>query len=115
MVLKTSETAPGTQALIAELLFAAGLPRSALSVLHAARDDAPAITEQLVADSRIRHVNFTGSTRVGSAIAALAGKHLKPSLMELGGKAPVVLLPDADLETAASHSVYMGRGAGADC
>ena len=50
-----------------------------------------------------RHVNFTGSTRVGSIIASLAGKHLKPSVMELGGKAPVLILPDADLAAAASH------------
>lgn len=55
----------------------------------------------------IRHVNFTGSTRVGSIVAALAGKYLKPSLMELGGKAPVLLLPDADIKVAASHREWI--------
>lgn len=53
-----------------------------------------------------RHVNFTGSTRVGSILAGLAGQFLKPSIMELGGKAPVLLLPDADVATAASHSEF---------
>lgn len=52
------------------------------------------------------HVNFTGTTRVGSIIASLAGKHLKPTLMELGGKSPVLLLPDAPLDVAASHILF---------
>jgi len=108
-VLKTTEHAPRTQTLWAELLFAAGLPRDALSVVHVATPDAGDLTTQLVEDARIRHVNFTGSTRVGSIIASLAGRNLKPTLMELGGKAPLLLLPDADIETAASHSEE-GRG-----
>jgi len=52
----------------------------------------------------VSHVNFTGSTRVGSIIAGLAGRNLKPTLMELGGKAPALLLPDANIKVAASHS-----------
>ncbi|WWD19969.1 hypothetical protein CI109_104442 [Kwoniella shandongensis] len=56
--------------------------------------------------AELLHVNFTGSTNVGSILAGLAGKHLKPSLMELGGKAPVLLLPSADFRIAASHILF---------
>ncbi|KAL1409388.1 hypothetical protein Q8F55_003371 [Vanrija albida] len=106
VVLKTSEAVPYTQVLWAELLYAAGLPREALTVVHVAAEDAPEIMEALVADKRVRHVNFTGSTHVGSILASLAGKHLKPTLMELGGKSPVLLLPDAPLDIAASHIIF---------
>lgn len=109
MVLKTSEQVPYTQSLWAELLFEAGLPRDSLAVVHVATADAAELIPPLVEDRRIRHVNFTGSTRVGSIIAGLAGKNLKPTLMELGGKAPVVVLPDADLAVAASHSMSCKR------
>ncbi|WOO79887.1 Vanillin dehydrogenase [Vanrija pseudolonga] len=106
VVLKTSEAIPYTQVLWAELLYAAGLPREALTVVHVAVEDAEELVGALVADKRVRHVNFTGTTRVGSIIASLAGKHLKPTLMELGGKSPVLLLPDAPLEVAASHILF---------
>ncbi|KAK4688404.1 hypothetical protein P7C73_g1705, partial [Tremellales sp. Uapishka_1] len=113
VVLKTSETTPLTQTLWAQLLYDAGVPCEALSVVHIAAGDAPSLIDALVSDKRVRHVNFTGSTRVGAIIAALAGRHLKPTLMELGGKAPILLLPDADLDTAASHilfGAFMGSG-----
>ncbi|KAL1405717.1 hypothetical protein Q8F55_007387 [Vanrija albida] len=105
VVFKTSETTPYTQYIWAELLYAAGLPRNALTVVHVATEDAPALTAQLVSDRRVRHVNFTGSTRVGSIVAGLAGTHLKPVVMELGGKSGLLLLPDADIATAASHII----------
>ncbi|KAL1410796.1 hypothetical protein Q8F55_001738 [Vanrija albida] len=103
VVFKTSETTPYTQTLFAELLHAAGVPFDALVVLHVAVEDAPKLVQTLIADKRVRHVNFTGSTRVGSIIARTAGEHLKPVIVELGGKAPFILLPDADLELAASN------------
>ncbi|BEI95945.1 hypothetical protein CcaverHIS631_0108940 [Cutaneotrichosporon cavernicola] len=106
VVLKSSEQVPGSQALWVELLRESGLPVGALNIVHVATEDAATLTPDLVADRRVRHVNFTGSTRVGSIIASLAGKNLKPTLMELGGKAPVVLLPDADIEVAASHIIF---------
>ncbi|ORY24549.1 Aldehyde/histidinol dehydrogenase [Naematelia encephala] len=106
VLLKTSETTPYTQYLWATLLHEAGVPKAALNVIHIAPKDAPVLVEALISDKRIRHVNFTGSTRVGSIIASLAGRYLKPTLMELGGKAPVIILPDADLEIAASHIIF---------
>lgn len=64
-------------------------------------EDAGSVTEQLIENAHVKKINFTGSSHVGSIIAALAGKHLKPCLMELGGKASAIVMPDADLEAAA--------------
>ena len=54
----------------------------------------------------VRRVNFTGSTKVGRIIAELAGRHLKPVLLELGGKAPLVVLDDADIDGAVNAAVF---------
>ena len=55
----------------------------------------------LIEHPLVKKINFTGSTAVGSIIAAQAGKNLKPVLMELGGKASTIVLEDADIEKAA--------------
>ena len=68
--------------------------------------DAAAIVEALIAHPAVRRVNFTGSTRVGRIIAELAGRHLKPALLELGGKAPLVVLDDADIDGAVNAAVF---------
>lgn len=59
------------------------------------------VTDQLIAHPDIKKINFTGSSKVGSIISAIAGKHLKPVLMQLGGKASALVLKDADLDNAA--------------
>jgi len=61
----------------------------------------------------VRRINFTGSTRVGRIIAETCGRYLKPALLELGGKAPLVVLDDADIEAAvaaAAFGAYMHQG-----
>jgi acyl-CoA reductase-like NAD-dependent aldehyde dehydrogenase len=61
----------------------------------------------------VRRINFTGSSAVGRIIAQLAGRHLKPVLLELGGKAPLVVLEDADLDEAvkaAAFGAFMNQG-----
>ena len=61
----------------------------------------------------MRRVNFTGSTRVGRQVAELAARHLKPALLELGGKAPLIVLDDADLDeavAAAAFGAFMNQG-----
>jgi acyl-CoA reductase-like NAD-dependent aldehyde dehydrogenase len=71
------------------------------------------VVETLIAHPAIRRVNFTGSTRVGRIIAETAGRFLKPALLELGGKAPFVVLDDADLDeavNAAAFGAYMNQG-----
>ena len=112
-VLKPSEKVPLTSLFIAELLVQAGAPKGVLNVVSNAPDDAPEIVETLIGHPAIRRINFTGSTRVGRIIAEAAGRHLKPVLLELGGKAPMVVLDDADLDqavAAAAFGAYMNQG-----
>lgn len=81
----------------------AGLPEGVLNVLFHEPANAAAITEQLITDPEIKKINFTGSTGVGRIIGRLAGEHLKPVLLELGGKAPAIVWEDADLDNAATQ------------
>ncbi|KAI0927689.1 hypothetical protein AcV5_008162 [Taiwanofungus camphoratus] len=101
VVLKCSEVSPRTQAITVELLTEAGLPNGVLNFISTSREDAPARTAEIIAHPAVRKVNFTGSDRVGKIIAMEAAKYLKPCVLELGGKAPVVVLEDADIERAA--------------
>ncbi|MBF5008049.1 aldehyde dehydrogenase [Burkholderia pseudomultivorans] len=100
VVLKASEGCPGVHRLIGSVLHDAGLGDGVVNVITHAPEDAPAIVERLIANPAVRRVNFTGSTRVGRIVATLAAQHLKPALLELGGKAPVLVLDDADLDAA---------------
>lgn len=102
-VLKGSELSPRCYYNIGRIFTEAGLPDGVLNVLYTTRDDSPAVTSQLINSPVIKKVNFTGSTAIGSIIAATAGKALKPCLMELGGKASAIVLDDADIETAATQ------------
>ncbi|MDL2409877.1 aldehyde dehydrogenase [Rhizobium calliandrae] len=106
VILKASEQCPGTQRLIATALSEAGLPAGVINVITNAPEDAPGIVEALIAHPAIRRVNFTGSTKVGKIIAELSGKHLKPALLELGGKAPLVVLEDADIDGAVNAAIF---------
>jgi acyl-CoA reductase-like NAD-dependent aldehyde dehydrogenase/ABC-type branched-subunit amino acid transport system ATPase component len=113
VVMKTSEICPRTHRLIVEAVQGAGLPKGVLNVISNAPDDAPEIVEALIAHPAVRRINFTGSTRVGRMIAEAAGRHLKPVLLELGGKAPMIVLDDADLDqavAAAAFGAYMNQG-----
>ncbi|HHX90741.1 MAG TPA: aldehyde dehydrogenase [Paracoccus sp.] len=113
VVMKTSEMCPRTHRLIVETLLEAGLPRGALNAVSNAPADAGEIVEALIAHPAVRRINFTGSTRVGRIIAEKAGHYLKPALLELGGKAPLVVLDDADLDAAvaaAAFGSYMNQG-----
>ena len=100
VVLKASEGCPGVHSLIGAVLNEAGLGEGVVNVLTHAPEDAPAIVERLIANAAVKRVNFTGSTRVGRIVAELSARHLKPALLELGGKAPVLVLDDADLDAA---------------
>lgn len=106
VVLKASETCPGTHRLVGDVLTEAGLPGGVVNVVTHAAADAPAIVEALVAHPAVKRVNFTGSTRVGRLIAEQAARHLKPVLLELGGKAPLVILDDADLDAAVNAAAF---------
>lgn len=106
VVLKGSELCPKTHETVAAAVIAAGLPAGVLNFITNAPDSAEPVVEALIAHPAVRRVNFTGSTRVGRRIAALAARHLKPALLELSGKGTMIVLADADLEAAASAAVH---------
>ncbi|WP_052283374.1 aldehyde dehydrogenase [Kluyvera genomosp. 1] len=106
VILKGSELSPATQGLIIEALAAAGFPAGVVNYLSCAPQDAPALVETLIAHPGVRRINFTGSTPVGRIIAQTCAKHLKPVVLELGGKAPLLVLTDADLEQAAAGATF---------
>ncbi|TFF14561.1 aldehyde dehydrogenase family protein [Pseudomonas sp. BCA14] len=88
--------------LIARLFEEAGLPKGLLHVLPGA---APA-GEALCRDPNVRMIAFTGSTAAGRKVAEVAGRHLKKVALELGGKNPLIILEDADLDLAASNAAW---------
>lgn len=106
VVFKASELTPRTHALIVSVLHEAGVPQGVVEIVHNAPEDAEAIVEALIAHPAVRRVNFTGSTRAGRVIAALCARHLKKSLLELGGKASLIVLDDADVEAAVAAAAY---------
>jgi acyl-CoA reductase-like NAD-dependent aldehyde dehydrogenase len=113
VVLKASETCPATHRLIGQALVEAGLPRGVVNVITHAAADAPKLVEALIAHPAVRRINFTGSTRVGRIVAEQAARLLKPVLLELGGKAPLLVLDDADIDAAvnaAAFGAYMNQG-----
>jgi benzaldehyde dehydrogenase (NAD) len=106
VVLKSSEICPQTHLLIGTVLRDAGLPDGAVNVIHTDVKDAGAVSEAVIAHPAVKRINFTGSTRVGKLLAQTAAKYLKPILLELGGKAPLVVLDDADLDAAVNATVF---------
>ena len=113
VVLKASEVCPRTHAAIAAALHDAGLPDGAVNLVTHEADAAADVVDELIAHPAVRRINFTGSTRVGRLIAENAARHLKRVLLELGGKAPLVVLADADLDeavAAAKFGAFMHQG-----
>jgi len=106
VVLKASELCPATHRLLGEVLQVAGFPNGVINVVTNAPADAAEVVESLIAHPAIRRVNFTGSTRVGRLIAEQAAKHLKPVLLELGGKASFIVLADADIPAAVAATAF---------
>ena len=100
-VVKGSELSPRTFWAMGSIMKEAGLPDGVLNILYHRPQDAADVTNKLIEHPAIKKINFTGSTLVGSIIAAKAGKELKPCLMELGGKASAIVCEDANLDNAA--------------
>ena len=112
VVLKASEQCPRTHQLIVEA-FAQALPEGVVQIVTNAPDDAAEIVGALIDHPAVRRVNFTGSTHVGRIVAKRCAEHLKPALLELGGKAPLIILEDADLDEAvkaAAFGAFMNQG-----
>jgi acyl-CoA reductase-like NAD-dependent aldehyde dehydrogenase len=113
VVFKASETCPRTHEIIVEALLAAGIPEGVVGVVTNAPEDAAEIVGALIDHPAIKHVNFTGSSAVGRIVGRRAVENFKPVLLELGGKAPLVVLDDADLDEAvkaAAFGAFMNQG-----
>jgi acyl-CoA reductase-like NAD-dependent aldehyde dehydrogenase len=106
-VLKPSEEAPVTGGLLlAEIFEEAGLPPGVLNVITSTREQAADVGDELIANPAVRRISFTGSTEVGRIIAEKAGRHLKRAVLELGGKDPLIILGDADIDYAVDAAVW---------
>jgi vanillin dehydrogenase len=113
VVLKASDVCPRTHGEVARALADAGLPPGVVNLITHEAGDAADIVDELIAHPAVRRINFTGSTRVGRLVAENAARHLKRVLLELGGKAPLVVLADADLGeavAAAKFGAFMHQG-----
>ncbi|GGI27522.1 MULTISPECIES: NAD-dependent succinate-semialdehyde dehydrogenase [Bradyrhizobium] len=102
LVLKASEETPAAAVHLAEAFVKAGLPDGVLNLVFGIPAD---ISRYLIGHPSIRLVAFTGSVPVGKGLAAQAGMHMKPCIMELGGHAPVIICDDVDPLDSASRSV----------
>ncbi|WP_020097806.1 aldehyde dehydrogenase family protein [Microbacterium sp. 11MF] len=113
VVLKPAEMTPLTAMRLGDLALEAGLPDGVFTVVPGA---GPVVGERFVTHPDVRKVVFTGSTRVGTEVAAGCARQLKPVTLELGGKSANIVFADADLEAAAAAvpgSVF--DNAGQDC
>lgn len=106
VLLKGSELCPATHGLVTEALQDAGLPAGVVNFVTNAPADAAAVVEAMIAHPAVRRINFTGSTRVGRLIGQTAARHLKPAILELGGKAPFIVLDDADIPAAVAGCTF---------
>lgn len=113
VILKASEVCPRTHQLVTEAFAAAGFPENVVNLVTNAPDDAAQVVRALIAHPSVKRINFTGSTEVGRKVALCAAEYLKPCLLELGGKAPLIVLNDANLEeavAAAAFGAFMNQG-----
>ncbi len=113
VILKASERCPRTHGLIVEAFDAAGFPAGVVNLVTNDPADASEVVGALIDHPAVRRINFTGSTAVGRIVAKRAAEQLKPVLLELGGKAPLIVLEDADLDEAvkaAAFGAFMNAG-----
>ncbi|MEJ8473682.1 betaine-aldehyde dehydrogenase [Roseibium algae] len=101
MVFKPSEVTPLNALKLAEVLIEAGLPAGVFNVVQGFGD----VGAQLVSHPDVAKVSLTGSVPTGAKVAALAGEHLKKTTLELGGKSPLIIFEDADIENAVSAAI----------
>ena len=106
VILKASERCPRTHGLIVEAFEAAGFPTGVVNLVTNDPADSAEVVGCLIDHPSVRRINFTGSTAVGRIVARRAAEHLKPVLLELGGKAPLIILEDADLDEAVKAAAF---------
>jgi succinate-semialdehyde dehydrogenase/glutarate-semialdehyde dehydrogenase len=101
-LLKHAPNVPGCARAIEEVFTEAGYPEGVFQSVLAPTD----AVHDMVADDRVRAATLTGSSRAGRAVAETAGRHLKKTVLELGGSDPFVVLDDADVEAAAETGAW---------
>ncbi|CAI0712616.1 NAD-dependent succinate-semialdehyde dehydrogenase [Serratia liquefaciens] len=113
IIVKGPEETPASPAELIRAFADAGVPAGVIALVYGTPAE---ISEYLIPHPTIRKISFTGSTRVGKHLAALAGQHMKKATMELGGHAPVLIFDDADLDAAAKElALAKFRNAGQVC
>jgi len=110
---RPSEFTPRSAMLLAAALVESGIPRGVINVING---DAGSMGQVMLDDARLRHISFTGSTRVGKLLMDGASRTVTRLSLELGGNAPVLIFPDVDLEETAKQAVaFKIRNAGQVC
>src|SRR5271170_2178258 len=113
IIVKAPEETPASPAELIRCFADAGVPAGVVNLVYGVPSE---ISEYLIPHPTIRKISFTGSTKVGKDLAAMAGQHMKRVTMELGGHAPVIVFDDADVESAAKIMVAAKyRNAGQVC
>src|ERR687895_91276 len=116
VVWKPAEYSPAIGDALARLFMAGGLPDGVLNVVQAEGPTAFEGLEKALDERLVDKVGFTGSSEVGQRIGELCGRHLQSPCLELGGKNPLVVMPDADLDLAVEGALFSGFGtAGQRC
>ena len=116
VVWKPAEYASACARALAELLWRAGVPADVLNLVLADGQSTFEGLEQALDQGLVQKVGFTGSTAVGRRIGELCGRHLQSPCLELGGKNPLVVMPDADIDLAVQGALFSGFGtAGQRC
>lgn len=111
VILKHASIVPQCAEAVAQIMKDAGVPEGVFTNLRATHEQ----SERIIADWRVRGITLTGSDAAGAHIAALAGKAVKKTVMELGGSDAMIVLDDADLENATSCATFRFVLAGQGC
>jgi len=104
VVLKHAPSTTGCALLLQQVAAASSLPPDLFSVVVAGFDRTPEVSERIISDDRVAAVTLTGSTGAGRAVASIAGRALKKTVLELGGSDPFIVLADADIAAAAEYA-----------
>jgi succinate-semialdehyde dehydrogenase/glutarate-semialdehyde dehydrogenase len=104
VVLKHAPSTTGCALLLQQVAAASSLPPDLFSVVVAGFGRTPEVSERIISDDRVAAVTLTGSTGAGRAVASIAGRALKKTVLELGGSDPFIVLADADIAAAAEYA-----------
>lgn len=113
MVAKPSHYTPGSTLILARILAEAGLPNGVLNVVTSETDNGALVGQHLAASELVDKIAFTGSTASGKAVMRAAANNVKKISLELGGKSPNIVFPDAQIDAAvagAFFGIYLNSG-----